>query len=167
MEFFEVFRVGHFLDNKTLKNANLPPILGRQIFLPYLQKNKKATAMGNYVNNNLIRDEKVEYETTYHWIIFFTLKGILSLFIAPALQRWSDEFVITNKRVVIKTGLFSRKTFEMNLSKIESVNVDQSVWGRLLSFGSITIIGTGGTRESFDTIQKPLEFRKRFQELCA
>ncbi len=73
--------------------------------------------MGNYVNNNLIRDEKVEYETTYHWIIFFTLKSFLTLFIAPALQRWSDEFVITNKRVVIKTGLFSRKTFEMNLSK--------------------------------------------------
>jgi uncharacterized membrane protein YdbT with pleckstrin-like domain len=115
----------------------------------------------------LIRDEKVEYETTYHWIIFLTLKAFLTLFIAPALQRWSDEFVITNKRVVIKTGLFSRKTFEMNLTKIESVNVDQSVWGRLLGFGSITIIGTGGTRESFDTIQKPLEFRKRFQELCA
>ena len=123
--------------------------------------------MGNYVNNNLIREEKVEYETTYHWIIFFTLKSFLTLFIAPALQRWSDEFVITNKRVVIKTGLFSRKTFEMNLSKIESVNVDQSVWGRLLGYGSITIIGTGGTRESFDTIQKPLEFRKRFQEMCA
>ena len=123
--------------------------------------------MGNYVNNNLIKDEQVEYETTYHWIIFFSLKALLTLFISPALQRWTDEFVITNKRVVIKIGLFSRKTFEMNLSKIESVNVDQSVWGRMLGFGSITIIGTGGTRETFNTIRKPLEFRKRFQELCA
>jgi len=123
--------------------------------------------MVTYVDGNLIKDERVEYETTYHWVIFLTLKSLFTLFIAPALQRWSDEFVITNKRVVIKIGLFSRKTFEMNLSKIESVNVDQSVWGRLFGFGTITIIGTGGTRESFDTIQKPLEFRKRFQELCA
>lgn len=121
--------------------------------------------MGSYVEGNLLRDEEVKYETTYHWIIFFTLKSILTLFISPILQRWSDEFVITNKRVVIKQGLFSRKTFEMNLSKIESVNVDQSVWGRLFGFGSISIIGTGGTRETFNDIRKPLEFRRHFQEL--
>jgi hypothetical protein len=83
LEFFEVFRVGHFLDNKTLKNANLPPNLGRQIFLPYLQKKQKLSVMGNYVNNNLIREEKVEYETTYHWIIFLYPK-ILSHFIHRA-----------------------------------------------------------------------------------
>ncbi len=121
--------------------------------------------MGSYVEGNLLRDEEVKYETTYHWIIFFTFKAIFTLFISPILQRWSDEFVITNKRVVIKQGLFSRKTFEMNLSKIESVNVDQSVWGRLFGYGSISIIGTGGTRETFNDIRKPLEFRRHFQEL--
>ena len=121
--------------------------------------------MGSYVEGNLLRDEEVKYETTYHWIIFFTFKAIFTLFISPILQRWSDEFVITNKRVVIKQGLFSRKTFEMNLSKIESVNVDQSVWGRLFGYGSISIIGTGGTRETFNDNRKPLEFRRHFQEL--
>jgi uncharacterized membrane protein YdbT with pleckstrin-like domain len=54
----------------------------------------------------------------------------------------------------------------MNLSKIESVNVDQSFMGRILGYGSMTIIGTGGTREAFRNIRKPLEFRKAFQELC-
>jgi len=54
----------------------------------------------------------------------------------------------------------------MNLSKIESVNVDQKVIGRVLNYGSKTIIGTGGTKESFHNISKPLEFRKAFQELC-
>jgi hypothetical protein len=54
----------------------------------------------------------------------------------------------------------------MNLSKIESVNVDQTVTGRILNYGSITIIGTGGTRETFHNISKPLSFRKAFQELC-
>jgi uncharacterized membrane protein YdbT with pleckstrin-like domain len=121
--------------------------------------------MGTYIENNLIRDEHVEFETTYHWIIFFSLRAIFTLFIAPILDRYTDEFAVTNRRVIVKTGLISRKTLEMNLSKIESVNVDQSIFGRLLGYGTITIIGTGGTRESFTNISKPLLFRKKFQEL--
>jgi uncharacterized membrane protein YdbT with pleckstrin-like domain len=54
----------------------------------------------------------------------------------------------------------------MNLSKIESVNVDQSFEGRMFGYGSITIIVTSGTRETFHNISKPIEFRKAFQELC-
>jgi len=123
--------------------------------------------MGHYVDNNLIKDEHVVYETRYHWKIFFTLSGIFTLFIAPALARWSDEFVITNKRIIVKTGIISRKTLEMNLNKIESVNVDQSILGRLLGYGTITIIGTGGTRESFPDIGHAAEFRKKFQEVSS
>jgi uncharacterized membrane protein YdbT with pleckstrin-like domain len=122
--------------------------------------------MSNYVNNNLIAGEKVEYVTTYHWVIFFSLRALFTLFIAPLMDRYTDEFAITNKRVIIKTGLVSRKTVELNLSKIESVNVDQTIMGRILGFGTITIIGIGGTREPFVNIRKPLEFRKKFQELC-
>ena len=81
------------------------------------------------------------------------------------LDRYADEFAVTNKRVIVKTGLISRRTLEMNLSKIESVNVDQSIMGRILGYGTITIIGTGGTRESFPKIAEPLLFRKKFQEL--
>ena len=121
--------------------------------------------MGKYINNNLIKDEQVEFETTYHWIIFISLRALFTLFIAPMIDRYSDEFAITNKRVIIKTGLISRKTFEMNLSKIESVNVDQSIMGRILGYGTIRIVGSGGTKEEFPNIQKPLEFRKKFQEM--
>jgi uncharacterized membrane protein YdbT with pleckstrin-like domain len=123
--------------------------------------------MGSYVDNNLIPGEKVVYETSYHWIIFFSLKGLFTLFIAPALERWSDEFVITDKRVVVKTGLISRKTLEMNLNKIETVNVDQSIFGRIFGYGTISIVGTGGTRETFPYIAKPIEFRKKFIEASA
>jgi uncharacterized membrane protein YdbT with pleckstrin-like domain len=123
--------------------------------------------MGSYVDNNLIRDEQVVYETKYHWKIFFTLKGLFTLFIAPALLRWSDEFVVTNKRIIVKTGIFSRRTLEMNLNKIESVNVDQGIMGRMLGYGTITIIGTGGTREAFPDIADAVEFRKRFQEVSS
>jgi uncharacterized membrane protein YdbT with pleckstrin-like domain len=122
--------------------------------------------MSNYVQNNLIAGEQIEYETTYHWVIFFSLRALFTLFIAPLIDLYTDQFAITNKRVVIKTGLISRKTIELNLNKIESVNVDQTVFGRLFGFGTITIIGIGGTREAFINIRKPLEFRKKFQELC-
>ena len=121
--------------------------------------------MGKYINNNLIKDEQVEFETTYHWIIFISLRALLTLFIAPLIDKYSDEFAITNRRVIVKTGLISRKTFEMNLSKIESVNVDQSILGRILGYGTIRIVGSGGTKEEFPNIQKPLEFRKKFQEM--
>jgi uncharacterized membrane protein YdbT with pleckstrin-like domain len=122
--------------------------------------------MGTYVNNHLLHDENVVFETKYHSINFISLRGILTLFVAPVIDKWQSEFVITNRRIIIKTGFISRKTFDMNLSKIESVNVDQSVVGRILRYGSITIIGTGGTRETFHYISRPIEFRKAFQELC-
>jgi uncharacterized membrane protein YdbT with pleckstrin-like domain len=120
--------------------------------------------MGTYVDNNLIKDEKVQYETTYHAIIFFSLRSLLTLFISPLIAKYTDEFAITNKRVIIKTGLISRRTFEMNHSKIESVSVDQSILGRILGYGTIKVVGSGGTKEWFPNIKAPLEFRKAFQE---
>jgi len=121
--------------------------------------------MGQYVDNNLVEDERVEYETDFHWIIFFSVASLLTLFIKPVIDMWTSEFTITNKRVIIKTGLIAIKTVEMNLQRIESVNVDQSVLGRILGFGDIYIVGTGGSKERFKYIKKPIVFRKRFQEL--
>ena len=112
--------------------------------------------MGSYVNTSLIRDENVVYEAKNHWIIFISLKSFLTLFISPLIENWTSEYAITNKRVIIKIGLISRKTLEMNLSKIESVNVDQSIFGRILGYGAITIIGTGGTRETFSDLANPI-----------
>lgn len=121
--------------------------------------------MGKYINQNLIKDEHVVYETKLHWIIFINPFWILLFFIPPIVRMISSEFGITNKRVIIKTGLLSRNTVEMNINKVESVNVDQSIIGRLLGYGTIKIIGTGGSKETFDRILNPLEFRKKFQEI--
>lgn len=121
--------------------------------------------MGHYVDNNLVEDERVEHETDFHWIIFLSLPSLFTLFLKPIIDMWTSEFTITNKRVIIKTGLISIKTVEINLQRIESVNVDQSILGRLLGFGDIDIVGTGGTREKFRNIVDPLLFRKRFQDL--
>jgi len=79
-------------------------------------------------------------------------------------KRSATEMAVTNKRVLIKVGLLSRRSTQIMLSKIESVHVDQSVVGRMLSFGTIVIRGVGGTPEPFVKIADPLEFWNEVQE---
>ena len=119
--------------------------------------------MGKYVQSTLMAGETVVYETGPHWIIFVSLRGLLTLFLAPLIDRMTSEFVVTNRRVIIKIGLITRHILEMNLAKIESVNVDQTLLGRMLGYGSITVVGSGGTKEVFQNIENPLEFRRQFQ----
>lgn len=88
--------------------------------------------------------------------------GFLVLMVG-ILKRRSTEIAVTNKRVLIKTGFFSRKTIEIFLSKIESVVVDETFLGKTLGFGTVTVRGTGGTPEQFDRVANPLEFRRHVQ----
>jgi uncharacterized membrane protein YdbT with pleckstrin-like domain len=121
--------------------------------------------MANYVNSHLGPNERVVHEAKLHWIIFLSPFNIFTLWIASIIRMISSEFAITDKRIIIKVGLISRRTLEMNLNKIESVNVNQGILGRILGYGTIVVIGTGGTREPFASISNPIEFRRRFQEL--
>src|SRR2546421_2261465 len=75
----------------------------------------------------------------------------------------TSEFAVTNKRVIIKVGLIRRDTLELLLNKVESIGVDQTVTGRIVGYGSIVVVGTGGTRETFRNIARPLDFRKHVQ----
>ena len=74
-------------------------------------------------------------------------------------HRWTTETDVTNLRVVHKTGFIKRRTFEMALDKVESVDVNQSILGRLLNYGDVTILGVGEGRETITTIASPLAFR--------
>jgi len=77
----------------------------------------------------------------------------------------TTEFAVTNRRVVAKTGFIRRHTLEMLLPKVESVAVRQNILGRLLNFGTVTVTGTGGTRESFRAIVAPLVVRKNINQI--
>jgi uncharacterized membrane protein YdbT with pleckstrin-like domain len=116
--------------------------------------------MSNYIQENLSRDEWIVKDTKYHWIHFLSFKGLFSCFIIPLIQQYSTVFVITNKRVIIKKGLGRINTVEMDLRKVETVKVDLSLFGRLLGYGDLIIIGCGGTKEHFVKINKPMLFRK-------
>ena len=92
--------------------------------------------------------------------------ALLALVIAiPAwIDRATSEFAVTDKRVIVKVGWVSRRSIETLLSKIEAIEVMQGIQGRMLDYGTIIIIGTGGTKEPFDRIAAPFEFRRKVQE---
>ena len=94
------------------------------------------------------------------WLLLVIPAGIL---LSAAVTVKTSELVITDRRVIIKVGFIQRHTFEMFISKIESVAVFQSVLGRLLNYGTVEIRGTGGSSESFATIAAPLLFRDVIQ----
>ncbi len=79
------------------------------------------------------------------------------------IKRSATVMVLTNKRVIVKTGLASRRTIELLLSRIESIAVEEPTMGRILGYGTVVIRGTGGTPEVFEKISHPLEFREQVQ----
>jgi uncharacterized membrane protein YdbT with pleckstrin-like domain len=91
--------------------------------------------------------------------------GALCLLIGAVLilsawfHRWITEISVTTHRVIYKTGFIRRHTVEMNMDKVETVDVDQSILGRLLGFGTIRVRGTGQSIESLRGIAHPIELR--------
>ena len=79
--------------------------------------------------------------------------------IAAAIRRVTTELAVTDQRVIFKRGIFARYTIEMNRSKVESVDVDQTILGRLLGYGTLLVRGTGGSLEPMESISDPLTFR--------
>jgi uncharacterized membrane protein YdbT with pleckstrin-like domain len=74
-------------------------------------------------------------------------------------ERWTTEILVTDRRVIYARGFIQRHTVEINMDKIESVDVDQSILGRAFNYGDVTIRGTGQTFEPLRQIDRPIEFR--------
>ena len=97
------------------------------------------------------------------WLL--PLAGIGLYFLIAALIKYkTTELAVTNKRVITKIGLISRHTLELNLSKAESIQINQSLLGRLCNYGSLQINGTGTAHTPINGIRSPLEFRRQFME---
>lgn len=96
---------------------------------------------------------------------WFALPLPALMMLPPTLAFASSELVVTDKRVLIKTGVVSRKTLEMFIARIESVAVQQDMLGRIFDYGTVTIRGMGGSGEAFESIARPVEFRNAVQRL--
>lgn len=129
--------------------------------------------MASYVESALTKGEQVVYQGKVSiWslapllllgLIFLAFYGLGLLFWAAAAVRYlTTELAITNKRVIAKFGLISRSTIEINLQKIESIQVNQGILGRIFNFGSIVVSGAGNPQAPIPGISSPLQFRRAF-----
>ena len=147
----------------------------------------------SYIDSNLLAGETVVYRTRLHWLLFivpvlftivvlvpstwFLVNGTWNTFawippvvaviilIPPFIRRQSSDFVVTNKRVMMKVGVFRTRSVELLLGKIEAIAVNQSIGGRIFGYGDVVLTGSGGTKEMFSHIQGPLEFRRAVQSV--
>ena len=130
--------------------------------------------MASYVDSTLLAGETVLYRARIslwpltHLIFFGVLLLVVGVGLVLLAWAWirhaTTEFAVTDKRIIAKTGLISRSTVELFLDKVEALHVDQSVPGRLLDYGTITIRGTGTTLEPIRDISAPLDLRKQFMQ---
>ncbi len=93
----------------------------------------------------------------------FTAYALALVAVVLLIKQWFHwlvtEIAVTNRRVIYKKGLIRRQTNEMNMDKVESVQIDQSILGRMLDYGDLAILGTGEGLEALRTIASPIELR--------
>lgn len=138
----------------------------------------------SYIQNNLQAGEEIKYKADIHWYIFMypavlillgaffssvpkgflyyiglilLLLGVIQL-VKRALFKMGAEYIVTNKKVVLKSGILSRDALELTLNKCEGLRITQSALGRIFGFGAI-VVTTGGATNTFKFIADPVRFR--------
>lgn len=141
-------------------------------------------------DSNMARGEEVVYRAHLHRIIYFwpvvlTLLSLALVLFLPgeivlvsfvglalALIAWirsfiianSMEFVITNRRITTRIGILNKNSQETLLEKVETVGVHQDLLGRILGYGTVTVVGTGGSHDEFTQISEPMKLRRTLHD---
>ena len=107
----------------------------------------------SYIEDTISNNETIVYVVKFHWIYTFIaflcliFLGVLIIgifiFLKMMINKWTTERALTNTRYIQKTGWIARNTEEISINKIEEVDLKQSIFGRILDYGSISISGTG------------------------
>lgn len=135
-------------------------------------------------------DTNTVHVAKLHWLIFFwptmmaclalfvgawvvQLKEVALIFLVFSLVWWFVTWInyrvssltIEKNRAIFRTGLLVRKTTDIPFTKIESIDVRQSIIGSIMGYGALTVTGTGGTRHFIDFVDKPLTCRRYIEQL--
>ena len=131
-----------------------------------------------YLDESLAPGESIVARFALHWtakwrLIVYLLLAIPTLGIAllAALYEWirlrSIEMGVTNRRVERKTGLVSRETAALRLASIETIDLRQSAWGRMLGFGDVVLTGRGESAMIFSRVAEPIEAKRAIESTYA
>lgn len=137
-------------------------------------------------------DSNIIFFSRMHWIIFFwpvvalcaalvitfyieSFRQVGYGFAAVALiwvaMTWMTYYfsslTIKKNQVIIRTGVLVRHTIDIPLSKIEAIDIRQSIFGSILSYGVVCITGTGGTRRIINFLHNPLTCRRYIEHLIS
>lgn len=130
----------------------------------------------SYIDDSLSTGEEVVARFPLHWtaklpLALYLLLGIptLGLFWLVAIYEWlrlrGIEMGVTNKRVILKTGIVSRVSDEMKLGSIETVEIEQGVWGRMLGFGDVKVTGRGISDLVYKRIDDPMQVKRQIESV--
>jgi len=144
-----------------------------------------------YIERTLEQNEWVVYKAQLHWIIYFwpvvlIAAGVMKISegeegsmgplllimgiawdVAAWLKRSESEFGLTSQRVVMRVGFIRRRTVELTLNRVESVNVEQGILGHIFGYGKIVVTGIGGNTAVFKRVANPTELMRRIQAKMA
>lgn len=131
-----------------------------------------------YIEKSLSKGEKIHEIYKLHWfskipMIIWILLAIpsIGLTLILAIYEWlklrSLEQGSTNKRVIFKSGIVSRKTEEMRIGSIETIEIEQSIFGRIFGFGDLKVTGRGISDVVFNKIDNPLEVKRSIESVDA
>lgn len=124
--------------------------------------------MGSYIDGTLGPQETVVASakvTGWIWLwpviaTVLTMGWLCPILLFPLIRQMTTEMAVTNKRVIAKFGLIRRNTVEQRVQKVESIQVQQSVLGRILGYGTIIVHGTGGARTPIADVASPFDFKR-------
>jgi uncharacterized membrane protein YdbT with pleckstrin-like domain len=130
----------------------------------------------SYIEESLSSGEKVEGLFKFHWFAWVPMCLWLILGLATFGLTWLValyEFLklrfteqgVTNKRVILKKGIISRKTEEMKVTSIETVEIEQGVWGRIFGFGTIKVTGRGVSDVVFKSLDDPMAAKRQIESV--
>ena len=112
----------------------------------------------------LLSQEQIDSAWVY-LMPFFSFVAGLSIYLSMMIKKWTTERVLTDTRFIKKTGWIMRKTEEIRIDRMEEINLDQSVLGRLFDYGDVKISGMGMGGIMLSMIDSPIEFQKRLNDL--
>ena len=128
-----------------------------------------------YVENTLGSGEKIEFEIKFHWLYTFSawsyliILGFIGIgiiiFLSMMIKKWTTERVLTNSRFIKKTGWIRRNTEEIPIDRMEEVNLNQTILGRIFGYGNVTISGMGIGKINLNMIDDPLDFQRKLNDL--
>ncbi len=141
----------------------------RRIFSDAALRKTAKRVMQSYLDKSLTTGEHIIYRGRFHWLRWVLAWAALILFgwvvIGVIAFAWmvsrmmTTDFGVTNRRVVLKRGFFTRTTEEIASESVESVELRQGVFGRIFNFGSLRVSGTGDAEIQMPQMAAPIEFR--------